>query len=287
MMLAGASWSVFSTTSLVRGRCFSAIIVATGLILVYAQALTAGRMGYVTWGLVGLFLCFVRLRRYLLLAPLVVAAITWVVPGTFDRMFEGFSAATPGTSNRGGQFSSFYSDGPDIYTITAGRNVAWPYVLNKIGESPTFGFGRLAMQRTGITAFLLNEFREGFPHPHNAYLEMLLDNGWVGFLLVLPFYLVVIRHALLLFRDSRSPVFVAIGGATCSLVLSLLIASFGSQTFYPREGSVGMWCAIGLMFRVWVERKRALPGARKAEMSRPAVRRANLPEPCPIRAGGT
>jgi len=31
----------------------------------------------------------------------------------------------------------------------------------------------------------------------------------------------------------------------------------GSQTFYPREGSVGMWAAIGLLLRVWVERKKS------------------------------
>ncbi len=53
----------------------------------------------------------------------------------------------------------------------------------------------------------------------------------------------------------------AVGGMTTALVLALLVASIGSQTFYPREASVGMWCAIGLMMRAWVERKRAIAGA--------------------------
>ena len=52
--------------------------------------------------------------------------------------------------------------------------------------------------------------------------------------------------------------FVAIGGATTALLTALLVGAIGSQTFYPREGALGMWCAIGLMLRVWVERRRAL-----------------------------
>ena len=53
-----------------------------------------------------------------------------------------------------------------------------------------------------------------------------------------------------IFMDDTDVVYVAIGGMCLSLVLAFLIASMGSQTFYPREGAVGMWCAIGLMLRV-------------------------------------
>ena len=49
----------------------------------------------------------------------------------------------------------------------------------------------------------------------------------------------------------------AAGGVCLALVLALLIAAIGSQTFYPREGSVGMWAAIGLMLRMSVQRERA------------------------------
>jgi O-antigen ligase len=114
---------------------------------------------------------------------------------------------------------------------------------------------------------LWEEYGESFPHPHNAYLEMLLDNGWLGILLVLPFYIVILRHAVSLFRDSRDPVFVSVGGVTCALVVALLVASIGSQTFYPREGSVPMWCSIGLLLRVYVERSRGIfwPGKEREE----------------------
>ena len=146
----------------------------------------------------------------------------------------------------------------DLYTVTSGRVFAWPFVIEKIKENRVVGYGKEAMKRTGLTDYLMQEFHEGFPHPHNAYLELLLDTGFVGFAIVVPFFLLVLYRAFSLFRDSRSPVFVSIGGITCALVLALLVAAMGSQSFYPREGSVGMWAAIGLMFRVAAERRRAL-----------------------------
>ena len=140
------------------------------------------------------------------------------------------------------------------------------------------GHGQRAMTRTGLAAFLLKDLRESFPHPHNAYLELLLDNGWIGFALVVPFYLVMMFHSVSLLRDSRSTVFVAAGGACLALILALLVASAGSQTFYPREGALGMWCVIGLTLRVKVERERA---------QLEASARPKLTSPAPGALGGT
>jgi O-antigen ligase len=259
MMLAGASWAVFAFRPMLKKRGFLVfIIIMAALSLVYAQALTAGRAGYVTWGIVGLILCIIRWRKYLLFAPILVIAITLAIPGVVERMSQGFGQGKRDTNPKIEEIYKSDPDEPDMYTILAGRNIAWPFIIHKIDESPFIGYGRLAMTRTGLQSFLWEKFGESFPHPHNAYLEMLLDNGWIGFLIVMPFYLIVLWHSISLFRDSRSPVFVAIGGVTCALVLALLVASIGSQTFYPREGAVGMWCAIGLMLRVYVERKRVL-----------------------------
>jgi O-antigen ligase len=229
------------------------LTILAALVVLYAQALTAGRMGYVTWAVTGVFLCAVRWRKYLLLIPFAALVVVVLTPGAAERMLQGFSAdsvdSNPLLAAHASATLSADHDGPDAYTITAGRNVAWPYVIDKIGESPILGFGRLAMERTGVMQALWDDFAENFPHPHNAYLELLLDNGIVGFLIIAPFYLVVLSRSVRLFRDS-SPLAAAVGGVASSLILALLVASFGSQTFYPREGSVGMWAAIGLMLRV-------------------------------------
>jgi O-antigen ligase len=239
MMLAGASWAILAAQPLARHGARRFFITAAALGVMYAQALTAGRMGYVTFGVVGLVLCLFRWRRYLLAIPLFVVLVVSILPGVSERMLQGFGG-----------------DEVDEYEVTSGRNIAWPYVMAKIGEAPILGFGTLAMARTGLAAHLLAEKGEEFPHPHNAYLEMLIDNGWVGLLLVLPFYLVVLARSLLLFARSSIPLCLTAGGVASALVLALLVASFGSQTFYPREGALGMWCAIGLILRVSVERSR-------------------------------
>jgi O-antigen ligase len=245
MMLSGASWATFATLPLVRRRGAKAAVAAAALLIVYGQALTAGRMGYVTWGTLGLVLCLLKWRKYLLFFPFVVLGIGLAVPGAADRMFAGFGE----TDVTGEAYT-------DDYVVTSGRTLIWPHVLDKITASPVVGYGRLAMYRTGLFDYLRAQFGEGFPHPHNAYLECLLDNGLVGFLVIVPFYLLLVVYAAQLFRDRRNPWFTVVGGVALSLLLALLVASMGSQTFYPREGAVCMWAAIGLMLRVRLVRQR-------------------------------
>ena len=258
MMLAGAFWAILSILPLVNSKKQRIGILASSLITMFAQALTGGRTGYATWAAVGMVLGIIRWRKYLLLIPFLILAIVLIVPGAVERFSQGFSPETRDTNVRLSE--SYYSSESsyDLYTITAGRNVAWPYVIEKIQEAPLWGHGTEAMQRTGITIDLWQTFGEEFPHPHNAFLQWLLDNGLIGFISVFLFYATVIRYSISLFRNSRSPVYIAIGGVTLSLVTALLFASVGSETFYPREGTVGMWCAIGLMFRVYMERSKLL-----------------------------
>ncbi len=183
--------------------------------------------------------------------PVALAAVVVIVPGAKDRMLQGFATSEPALIGDG-------EEKMDEYEVTSGRNLIWPYVLEKIEARPALGYGREGMARTGLRRFLWEELKEDFPHPHNAYLQVLYDSGWVGLLLVLPFYFIVLFHGFRLFLDSRNPCFVAVGGVVCALELALLFAAFGSQTFYPREGAVGMWCAFGLTFRLSVERARAV-----------------------------
>lgn len=250
MMLAGACWGILATNVLVKRTWQRVLVVAAALIVAYGQALTGGRMGYATWGIVGLVLCFIRWRKYLLLLPVVVIGISIFLPGVVERMLSGFGA----TSVSGEVVT-------DQGAVTSGRNIAWPYVIEKIAESPVTGYGRQAMIRTGLTERLFIEANEEFPHPHNAYLECLLDNGMFGFIMIVPFYFAIVIRAFKLFLARESPMYSSAGGACLALVLALLVAAIGSQTFYPREGSVGMWAAIGLMLRMSVQREKTTASA--------------------------
>ena len=248
MMLSGASWAFFSLQALAKRWTHTLIALLLAGVVFFGQALTAGRAGYLAWVVIGTVLCSFRWRKYLLLAPVAVLVIVLFVPGIVDRVTEGFHLNSD---------SPFVGDtSPDLTTVTAGRTVAWPHVIDKILEAPLFGYGRLAMQRTGLTLLMWEKYHDTFPHPHNAYLELLLDNGIAGFLPVFIFFCVILLNSFKLFRDSSNPIFICTGGACLSLVMAQMVAAMGAQTFYPREGTVGMWCAIALMLRVYVERSR-------------------------------
>jgi O-antigen ligase len=256
MILAGAMWAVLASSHVIRQIWLKIIMFGASAVILYAQALTGGRTGYATWAVVGLCLALFRFKRYLLIIPLAAVLVLHFVPGVYERMGQGFTKETVDRSALSA--AAPMDDEPDLYTITAGRNFAWPYVIEKIGDAPLVGHGRLAMSRTGISWMLLSEYGESFPHPHNAYLELLLDNGVFGAIPVLFFYALMLKYSISLVMDSRSRFFVAVGGATLALVTALLAASMGSQTFYPREGAVGMWCMIGLMLRLHTQRDVAL-----------------------------
>ncbi len=242
MMLAGASWAAMTAIPILKQNLHRFILLCCVGIIALGQALTGGRTGYVTWFAVGLLLAALRWRRLLLVIPVVLLVIGVCLPGVRDRMFQG-------TGRKEGNFTV----GTSTYEMTSGRDIAWPVVIEEIGKAPLIGYGREAMETTGISDRLWIEYGESFPHPHQAYLQLLLDNGIVGFLLVIPFFLYVVRHSITHMMERNDPLVCAIGCATFCLVMALMIGAFGGQTFYPREGAVGMWAVIGLILRVHVQ----------------------------------
>lgn len=144
--------------------------------------------------------------------------------------------------------------------VTAGRDKIWAAVIPKICESPVFGFGREAMRRTGLQQDLENQYgaREGVDvaHPHNAYLEVLLDSGVIGLIIIVGFHIFICVYAARLFVDRGDPLYTAVGGVALALLTGHLVSFMGGQSFYAEEIDVGLWCAIGIMLRLYVERGR-------------------------------
>lgn len=263
MLLAGGSWAIFCMRGLPNSRLLVMLATFSAAVVFFGMALTGGRMGFATWAALAAFFGVFKWKKVMLLAPVALALIIMFVPAVKERMLQGFTEQSIDNNVNIESLQYGEQEGPHMYTVTAGRTFAWSFVLEKIGEAPLAGYGREAMRRTGITAFLFLQYGESFPHPHNAYLEWVLDNGIFALIPVLLFYWLVIKMGIQLFRDEGNKYSVAIGGVTLSLVLALLIAAMGSQTFYPREGAVGMWCAIGLSLRVWLQREYMLKQALK------------------------
>ncbi len=279
-ILSGASWALLATTVIVPPKR-KWLVVLAGLFVVYAQVMTAGRAGYGAWVGVGVVLSLLKWRRYLIILPAAGLLVVWLAPGIVGRATEGFTADTHDTNQalekKQIQSVSVMGDSEEIdaYTVTAGRSVAWPVVMDKIKEQKWFGFGRQAMLTAGPAVFLYDTYGEVFPHPHNAYLEVILDNGIVGAAMILPFYFFMLWYSVRLFLDKTSPTCAAIGGVTSALLLGLMISALGSQTFYPREEGVPLWAAFGLMLRVRTERAKRRAESAAVDAAVPSLARGS------------
>jgi len=249
MMLSGAGWAVLAFSFYYKHWAGRLICWGVSGVILLGQAVTGGRTGYVTWGLIGLILCVVKWRKLLPLIPVAVAVVVTCVPAVRERMFKGFGKTEGSVLSSSGTSE-----------ITSGRTTIWPYVITEIEKSPLIGYGRNAMQRTGLSTWLIDNLGEEFGHPHNAYLEYLFDNGILGFLCAMPVFGLLLTLSFSLFCDRGDILYGVSGGVALALLLSLLIAGFGAQTLYPREGVVPMWAALAVALRVWVQRENALDG---------------------------
>jgi O-antigen ligase len=245
MMLSGASWAAIAFSNLIERKWFKWGVRGAAFVILFGQAMTGGRTGYVTWGIIGIVLCTLRWRRLLPLIPISAALVVMFVPSVSQRMFAGFGGKSGGIVVQ-----------KDASEITSGRNIVWPVVIAQIKKAPLLGYGRAGMLRTGLVDYVRDILEDSFPHPHEAYLEMMLDAGVIGLACVLPLFLLCLKWSAGLFMDKTNIFYEAAGGIALALLLALLIASFGAQTLYPREGVVGMWAALGVVMRLAVERMR-------------------------------
>jgi oligosaccharide repeat unit polymerase len=245
-MLAGAFWAALAILPFAFEKKYQIILFLTSGLLIYSQALTGGRVGYMAWMATGLILCLVKWRKYLLLVPVVIAVLPIIFSGATDRFFYGF-----GITDVSGQSTD------DDVMITSGRTLMWPLIIDKIHESPVFGYGQKAMYSTGLSYRVYEELNEtSFGHPHNMYLETLLDNGILGSIPIFIFWGMMTIYSIKLFRN-KNRLCSAVGGLSLSLILAQLFTGIGSQHFYPEESNFGVWMAMLLAARVYIEDKRS------------------------------
>jgi O-antigen ligase len=246
MMLAGAAWALLAFMGVVKEKKYKLLFLGGFGIVSVAEGMTGGRTGYVTWVIIGLFLCVLRWRKLLLLFPIGLTVALSFMPAVTQRMTTGFGS-TEGNI-------IVHSDADQI---TSDRTQVWPYALHGIFQSPIWGYGRFGFMRSGTAAkYAAETSADAVDHPHCAYLEMLLDNGIIGFMLVIPLYVILVFYSLKLFLDRSDALNSAVGATCLVLFLSLLIAAVGAQTLYPKEDVAGMWAAAGLVLRRYVDRNR-------------------------------
>jgi hypothetical protein len=164
--------------------------------------------------------------------------IAWKLPGAvMDRVTLGFDS--------------------NLNAVSAGRiDEIWLPLLPELLRNLPFG--------NGHGSILWSDAMKGgsiliVSHPHNAYLQALLDIGLVGFALVAAFFLHVWRKLRLLRNDPALPPEMRgfFQGAAAGLLAFLAVAFFGSSLL-PEPEQTFLWLAIGAMYGIAA--RRTTPG---------------------------
>ncbi len=192
-----------------------------------------GYSGFVGAGLaVGLV---TRSWRTLACLATVILAVVLFVPSVTDRLLVGVDTSGMGEH--------------DMAEVGAGRwNVIWPAAIRGIEDSPLIGHGSHGYV---LSPAMLESIAMGGGeiHPHNAYLETLLDHGIVGVPARLgPFIYVLVAGVFLVCRR-RDPILRFAGVTAVAWVSATLVMGLTGQQWGFCENLFTFWCVAGLVVR--------------------------------------
>ena len=211
------------------------LLASMGLVTV-ALVLTFSRGAFLGFILVNvLFLLWRRNAKTLILFGLLAVCVLFFLPdAVYDRVTTGFGRGF----------------GSGSVAISAGRiEYIWLPLLPEVPRSPIYGHGlgsilwSEAMRRgAGVTMLAVG-------HPHNAYLEALLDMGIAGLILLCAYFVHVWKG----FRASSvdpavSPTLRGFYLGAAAGLVSLLISYVTDSSLRPGPEQSFLWLAIGVMY---------------------------------------
>jgi len=207
------------------------LLLASMAMVVVALVLTFSRSAFVGLALVNvLFLLWRPSARRVVFFLLLAAGALLLPEAVFERIGYGF--------DRGAD------------AVSAGRiEGLWLPLLPEVLRNPVVGNGigsilwSDAMRRGGGTTVL------GTTHPHNAYLQALLDMGIVGLAALLAYFAHVWRGLRALYNDASLPPALRgfYEGAAVGL-LGFLITAIADSSLLPKPEQSFLWLAIGMMY---------------------------------------
>ena len=210
-------------------------LVASMVLVIVALLLTFSRGAFFGFLVVNLlFLLWRRNLKTLLLVGALAAAALLALPSTvYERIGAGFGA------------------GPNA--ISAGRiDGLWLPLLPEVMNSPLYGNGlgsilwSAPMRATGGAgeAGVL-----GATHPHNAYLEALLDLGFLGLALLCAYYHHVWKGFRTLGADpALSPALRGFYQGAAAGLAAFLVSGLTDSSLAPKSEQAFLWLAIGMMY---------------------------------------
>lgn len=206
-----------------------AVLMASMGMVVIALVFTFSRGAFVGFVLVNLlFLVAQRKIIALLSAAIFVVGMMFLLPSAvFERLGSGWESG--------------------LNAFSAGRlEDIWLPLLPSISKSPFLG--------SGLSSILWSDaMREGsilqVTHPHNAFLRVLLDMGFIGLALLGAYFFHVWRGFRSLGRDATlSPLLRGFYQGAAAGLVSFLLAGFVGSSLTPVPEQTFLWFAIGMMY---------------------------------------
>jgi O-antigen ligase len=135
----------------------------------------------------------------------------------------------------------------DANAVSAGRiEGIWLPLLPTIWDSPIWGNGVGSVMWSQP---LLNGSMLLMAHAHNAYLEAVLDMGFVGLALILAYYWHVWKGFRALGSNAYlSPEMRGFFQGACAALLVLLVTAGTGSSLRPEPEFAFLWIAIGMMY---------------------------------------
>jgi len=144
-------------------------------------------------------------------------------------------------------------DDGKLEASSADRVLIWEDAEKLVLENPLFG--------TGFATYLYMHRVKHYEDTHNYYLKMVVENGFVGLILLFSVIFTAWRQGYLLFRSAEQPLMRGLGLGFVALITSVLIVNiFGDRFAYLQvNGCTWVLMACVVRSRVWLQEASEAP----------------------------
>jgi O-antigen ligase len=203
-------------------------LIATFFLSIIGILFSFSRTAYFSSGLVTfLFMKKRGVANQWLIIGVVVIILAVVLPGIFlDRALTGTSEG-------------------DIDLMLAGRlRGIWLPLIEDIFDAPILGHGirSILWSKAMATGSMFT-----VSYAHNAYLELLLDMGLIGLLLVLGFYRYLFKLTKAIYLKANEPIARGLASGASLAALSMIFLGFTGDQLTPELHHIYFWISIGFV----------------------------------------
>ena len=135
--------------------------------------------------------------------------------------------------------------------ISAGRiDSTWLPLINEYSKDPMkliFGNGRFAIQSSDAVA---RGMATDHSHPHNMYLEQVLDAGLIGLTVFISFFILLFKKLFYFFNRIENKKLNEYYYAVIISMISFFIAGLTGRTLFPSGKNCYFWIVAGIAIAI-------------------------------------